>query len=551
MNSFVFKKTSTYADTLQAIGLADLLNELCGDVPEISDQGTGFQITIKNSRAEEWRAPLPGYPYIWDSKKERKPPAGNCLDYRAEVRKRDAARETSPTGKARREIKAKLREQGVELPVTAKPELGLATILASMRKGWEGDRQLYRWLMEDRPRALRWTKHKLGLDASAIRNPKWSNTQFLNPITGKGVHSPKTVARAANAINKALSDPFEDWLKLRAAFIAMLAYREGDNFKLFVLEPAQAKPTAIAEIATELRRLNLWGGVRLDIDAVLRCTGELIRHSDVMANGPLLLKSRRPRDVISGLRQAYFRSLGTAAALMNDALFPLPDWFVINTRDDAARMLDIIDEFIGPRDKPGGGCLSSLQERNSDDHCTLRYFRDWLTSGHLKDLLSFHSAFAAHVISKRVRREWVRPFSTVNLTFLLSKRYSMREIVSNTGFLSIARAIRNATIYSVGDNAPSQLDTRFGLAQEWKQKLRAGKAEFLGAVAEFVQQYNWDVINRFKRQYHVIQTQDLDELGRLLESEYGVEAVGLLLLAYGYAQAPKGEPRLHVQGGNE
>ncbi len=70
-------------------------------------------------------------------------------------------------------------------------------------------------------------------------------------------------------------------------------------------------------------------------------------------------------------------------------------------------------------------------------------------------------------------------------------------------------------------------------------------------MAEFVQQYNWDVINRFKRQYHVIQTQDLDELGRLLESEYGVEAVGLLLLAYGYAQAPKGEPRLHVQGGNE
>ena len=347
-------------------------------------------------------------------------------------------------------------------------------------------------------------KHKLGLDSSGIPDPNWSNTQFLNPITGKGIHSPKTVARAANAINAALSDPFEDWLKLRAAFIAMVAYRDGDDFKLFVLEPAQAKPTAIAEIATELRRLNLWGGVRLDIHAVLRCTAELIRHSDVMADGPALLKNRRPRDVIAGLRQAYFKSLGTAAALMNEALFPLPDWFAIDTPEDAGRMLDIIEEFIGLPDRPGG-CLGSLQEKNSDDYGTLQQFRDWLTSGRLQDLLSFHAAFAAHLLPKRARREWVRPFSTENLTFLFSTRYSMNEIVTNTGFLSIARAIRNATIYSVGDNAPSQLTTRFGLAQEWKQKLRAGKAEFFGAVAEFVQQYNWEVINRFKRQYHVIQ----------------------------------------------
>src|SRR5207245_9577568 len=110
--------------------------------------------------------------------------------------------------------------------------------------------------------------------------PAWSNTQFLNPITGKGVHSTKTVARAPNAINVALSDPFEDWLKFRAAFVAMLPYRDGDDFKLFVLEPALAAPTMLKEIAAGLRRLNLWGGVRLDIHAVLRCTEELISHSD-------------------------------------------------------------------------------------------------------------------------------------------------------------------------------------------------------------------------------------------------------------------------------
>lgn len=382
----------------------------------------------------------------------------------------------------------------------------------------------------------------MGLDMAGLPDPNWSNTQFLNPITGKGVHSPKTIARTANAINAALSDPFEDWLKVRAAFIAMLAYRDGDDFKLFVLEPANAKPTAIAEIAVELRKLNLSGGVKLDIHAVLRCTAELIRRSDVMATGPIYLKNRRPRDVIAGLRQAYFKSLGTSAALMNDTLFPLPDWFSLDTPEDAVRMLDIIEEFIGPRERPGG-CLASLQEQNSDDCRVLQQFRDWLNSGILQDLLTFHASFAAQLLARRARRDWARPFSTENLGFLLSRRYAMNEIVTNAGFQSIARAIRNSTIYSVSDGAPSQLSTRFGLAQEWKQKLRAGKAEFLGAVAEFVQQYNWEVINRFKRQYHVIQTQDLDELARLLESDYGTEAVGLLLLAYGYAQAPRTEAR--------
>lgn len=552
MSLSIPKKTGTYADTLQAIGLADLLYELSGELPEIIDQGCDFKISTKQWEPGEWCAPTPGYPYIWDSKKEPKPPSGPFLDYRSEVKKRDILREAlkSAAAQNRARIKNKLQEQGLEMPEAPKPELALATILASMRKNWEGDRQLYRWLTEDAPRALSWTKHKLGLDGSPTDDPKWSNTQFLNPTTGKGVHSPKTTARAPNAINPALTDPFEDWLKFRASFIAMLAYRNGDDFKLFVLEPALATSAMLAEIATDLRTLNLWGGVRLDIHAVLRCTEELILHSDLVGGGSAHLRGRTPRDLISGLRQAYFKSLGTAAALMNEALLPLPDWFNIRNRDDAEKMLAIIEEFIG---QPGkAGCLAILQENHSDEGATLQQFRDWLATGSLHDFLSFHAEFAVHLMHKRDQQEWTRPFSTENLTFLLSKeKYSMNEIVTNPGFLSIARAIRNATIYSVGDRAV-EINTRFGLAQEWKQKLRSGKAEFIGAVADFVQQYNWEVINRLKRKYHVVGTTDLDELSRLIDLPgVGVETVGLLLLAYGYAQAPKTEAKIPAAGGNE
>lgn len=544
MNLSIPKKTGTYADTLQAIGLADLIWELCNESTVIVDQGSEYEISVKEWNPEAWRAPNPGYPYIWDSKKEQKPPLGEILDYRQELEKRDAVREISKLkAAARRKIKEQLQDQGIDEAEPPRPELALATILASMRKGWDGDRQLYRWLTEDRERGLRWIKHKLGTGTSQEDDPKWSNTQFLNPITGKGIHSPKTIARAANAINAALTDPFEDWLKLRAIFKAMLAYRDGDDFKFFVLEPARASPAMLAEITSAVRKLNLWGGVKLDIEAMLECTRMLINHSDVMANGPIKLKGRTPRDIISGLQQSYFKSLGTAAALMNDALFPLPAWFSIENLNEGNKMLDIIGELIGEADKQG--CLSSLQESHSDEGSTLQLCRDWLATGRLNDLLSFHASFATYVMQKRSRQEWVRPFFTENLTFLLSRGYSMDDIVTNRGFLSIAHAIRNATIYSIGKNAPVEINTHFGLAQKWKQKLRSGDTEFITAVADFVQQYNWEVIDGHERKgrprYHTIDTSDLDELSQLIKS-HGAETVGLLLLAYGYAQAAKTKP---------
>ncbi|HLJ28574.1 MAG TPA: hypothetical protein VKY85_17840 [Candidatus Angelobacter sp.] len=542
------KKTGTYADALHAIGASDLLHELCGELPQIIDQGSEFKVVVAEKRSpQRWPSPSPGYPYIWDSQKEQKPPTGDVLDYRAEIDRRNAMREFSKQatkGKTRKQVAAQMQQHDVEKPAGPKPELVIASMLASMRKGWSGDRQLYRWLTEDPSRALAWTKFRLNVASDRVPDPSWSNTQFLNPITGKGVHSAKTVAKAANAINSELVDPFEDWLRLRACFKAMLAYRDGDDFKFFVIEPTDIAHTAIERVIAKVRDLSLWGGVRLDILAVLRATETLIGHSEFMPQGSIPIKGKSPRKVIAGFCQAYFKSLGTAAALMNNALLPFPDWFDLHTSNDALQMLMLIKEFIGSQDHPG--CLNSLDEKHSDDGAILQQFRNWLNSGELVDFLSFTVAFALHLMQRRARQEWARPFSTENLTFLLSRGYNMNEIVSNPGFLSIARAVRNATIYSVGDGSVD-IETRFGLAQKWKQKLKGGDSEFLGAVGEFIQDYNWEVIHRRNRKYHVISTTDLDQLAQLIQG-HGAETVGLLLLAYGYAQAPKAEPKVSAQG---
>ena len=242
--------------------------------------------------------------------------------------------------------------------------------------------------------------------------------------------------------------------------------------------------------------------------------------------------------MIAGLRQAYFKSLGTAAALMNDAFLPLPNWFVIGTDEDAKAYLNIIDEV-----SIKGGCLNSLQDKNSDDGRVLQQYREWLLSGELADLLEFHYRFTLHLMQRLSRNDWARPFGTENLSTLLIKAYEeefhVTEIIENPGFQSVARALRNATIYAL--TVPNlKREVRFGIAQRWKQKMKAGNEEFAAAVAEFVQEYNWETAHRLKGKGHSVTTEELDDVLHLIH-ERKAELVGALLLAYGYARAPKVE----------
>jgi hypothetical protein len=531
------KKTGTYAETLEAIGLAGALREVGFTGVTVTDEGCRFRIHSANEPTAGWACSVePGYPYVWRKAKEaRKPAVPWVVDYEAGRETRDAAR------KAGNKSKGKLLAQDIEnLPEVA-PEIGAAAILESMRKGWESDRDLAKWVAANPREAADWIRFRIGSGgAPPAKPPLVSNTQILNPISGKGVSAAKTEIRSAGSIPGQLIDPFSEWMKLRGLWEGMLLYRSDEDFKFFVIEPAEITADRISGIRAELAKLNLWGGVRLDIFAELECARLLIEHSDAMqgASGWCSLLGRTPRHVVAGLRQAYFKSLGTAAALMNDAFLPLPAWFPIHGKADSEAYLEIIKEAIGT-----GGCLKSLQEKNSDDGFVLQQYREWLLTGDLSALLGFHYSFALHLIRRFGRNEWARPFGTENLSTLLTKTYEEEHqvtgIIEDPGFQSVARALRNATIYAL--TLPNmKREVRFGIAQKWKQKMKAGDAEMATAIAEFVQDYNWETVHKLKGKGHVVTTDELDSLLRLITPERA-ELVGALLLAYGYARAPKVE----------
>ena len=536
MDWWIEKKTGAYAETLEAVGVASAARELGFCAVRVTDQGSQFHIHTGGDPTTSRPSSLSaGYPYIWEKSKEPQRPVIPFLDYEGEREKRDAAKKRS------KKAKAALDSQEIDMAPEARPELNVATILASMRKGWNGDRDLANWVQTHPEQAVNWVLFRLDLGGQLPENrPDVSNTQILNPISGKGVHAGKTEIRSAGSISGQLLDAFSEWMKMRGLWTAMLLYRSDDDFKFFVIEPADIAVDELEGIRVDLQRLNLWGGVRLDIYSALHCTRILIQRSDAVQDGPGATKllGRRPRAVIAGLRQAYFKSLGTAAALMNDAFLPLPDWFAIGNIDDARAYVSIIDEVSAK-----GGCLNSLQDKNSDDGQVLQRYREWLLSGELWDLLEFHYRFALHLVQRLSRNEWARPFGAENLSTLLTKAYEeefhVTEIIEDPGFQSVARALRNATVYAL--TLPNlRREVRFGIAQKWKQKMKAGNEEFAAAVADFVQDYNWETAHRLKGKGHSVTTEELDSLVHLIQKRSS-ELVGALLLAYGYARAPKVE----------
>ncbi|MBT9173034.1 MAG: hypothetical protein DDT21_01424 [Syntrophomonadaceae bacterium] len=560
----VTKKTQTYADTMTAVGLASLLAELTNSDFVIQDRGAVYLLEGPDLPSPaDWVLIEPGYPYIY-LLKDGKRPAGWVVDYEQEREKDKQHREfRKAAGKKREKLEQLLREQGEEGPPPPVPELKLAVFLASMRKGWASDKSLYEWITEDQTRATAWVAQNLthyhynGKDyiGEIVKDPPVSNSQVFNPIAGKGIHRPKPDSTTPASISDEVIEPFAEWLKFRGSYRVMLPYRSGGDFKVFVIEPADIKLNLLTKLYHGLRGLDLWGGIKLDIDSALRLTELLITHSDVLG-GNISLYRKRPAEVVKGLHQAYFQSLGTAAALMNYSFLALPSWFCVEGQEDAKNYLALIKAFIGHKERDGvTGCLRSLSEERSGDIPVLQQFRKWLMTGTLKEYLEFCYRFSLHQMERMSKDEWIASQSTANLNIIFERGYNMLDIIQTKGFQSVARALREATIYALAAQKQKRTrDVHFGLSQKWKQKIKGGNEEFTAALCEFVQQYNWESenidVNKKESvawKQHKVNAAELGELINLINSR-GAELVGMLLLAYGYARTLKADTAAPEQG---
>jgi len=530
------KKTGTYADSLCAVGYASLLAELRDSSSNIEDVGHSYRVICEEGTPpEDWKPPSPGFLYIWRRKKGLRPLGSQVMDYEQEQALAEAAKKSRSIAKAKKKVIEALEEASDVAVPANDPEYRFAAIIESMRSSWSSDLALYHWIYENPSACLTAIRARINGDNQKF-DAKWSNSQLLNPSTGKGIHASKTIAKGAGSFT--LTDTFEEWMKVRGLWASMLGFRSGGDFKFFAISPGRITLGHLTKLRNELRDLGMWGIVRLDIEAMLRLLQSLMLHSEYKEKGGIPIQLFTPNQVVQGLQFALFKKLGMGSALMNDSILPLPSWFAVNDGDDVDAYLEICSEPFGS-EKGKYGPLSALKDDHSDDVELLQKYRRWLTSGKLKDLLEFHVSFAPHLL-QRLTAGPAQAFQSQILHLLLLKGYpEVKDIIESPGFQNIARAIRNTTIYAAGMKS-SNRDVRFGFAQKLKQRIKAGDREFLAELSDFVQQQNWEIVHRLKGRGFQIQIadSDLNDIVGLTE-KYHAELVGMLLLAYGFSKADK------------
>lgn len=548
----ISKETNTYADALKALGTATLINEIYnnGSKTIIKDQGYNFIIEVPSAEGlgalDNITRLDAGYPFVKQKDDEKVPSGiGDLFDYP----KNKQIEETyikfgKTTGRKKGKIENEMIDAGMNKPPAADPNLKLHKILASMRKGWKSDKEFYEYFINNREKITRLAVNNLKNLADSCSenccseemNKVVSGSQVLLPIGGKGVNRPKPDSTGKSGHPSDFIDWFSEWMKYRGMYKFLLPYRNGDDFKFFVIIPKDISYNALISITRELFAMNLWGGTKLDIQATLSLAKILIKHSEEYdrEKGAFRMLKRLPNQVIEGLSQAYFKSMGTAASLMNYSFIGLPGWFAIENNETAHFFIEIIEEHEK--------CISSLQENISSDIPLLQEYRNFLSSGDHRYLLDFLSLYGTYIMQCRERNKWAMQFTVQNLRriFMVNKDYS--EIISNEGFLNLASAIRKSTVNAQYRKAQGkrEWDIKYGLAQDWKRVVEQPE-KLVAAIADFVQQYNAENARHAeekKERRNAVTTKDLDQVIDLVKN-YGSYLVGMLLLAYGYARDAK------------
>lgn len=568
------RASGSYADTLAAVGLADLVADLSsGSGAEIvvRDQGGSFGIDISpalDTDTVRKSSIQPGFPFLLLKAGDPRAPslATSVFDYEAERARETQVREAAKKA-ASRKAKKLAGDQGLYDSVPIDPDLAAFKIYNSMRMGSDTYNQLHFALRQapslssivaNRLEALA-SGHPPGPSSSeeADLAKAASNLQFWNPSGGKGVARPKPDGTGLGQLSDKLVDWFIEWMRFRALRTALLAYRIDDDFKVYVLTPGDIPVRLLREVRYELLRRNMWGSIKLDILTLLSTAEILVQRSpaaDAAAAGDPLRRflGQPPATVIRGFSTAYFKSLGSATATMNISSLGLPGWFPIDTPERVEQWLSILDEYRRR--------LAGFVEDHSDHVGPLLAFRDFVSGGTLREGLEFFGRYATLLVPPS---DHLIPLTINNMRRVVmsyeDESPGLTAIIENDGFLSLARAIRTCTINAHYHKAqldrhartdPLRVEIRYGLAQDWRRVVDR-EDEFVQKLADFVASFNAEAARHYEKNdpsVTPVSARDLASVLRLIEATQKKKPglVGRLLIAFGYAsdwrQPPTGGP---------
>lgn len=437
------KKTGTYADALAVVGLERLLDLLGARRARIKDQGGFYELIFTRTvNLEELEYGVvhedPGYRYI--KLKENSPSPPNHLDYPAgrerllnfrELRKSLGDRPTDEQREQLRQVEPDPRWYLYQNTNVLKGFGPYSKLHEEITKSEQG---AFATTLRGKLAALAFGDNASeGKEAFKRKIPA---VQVFTPSVGKGVNVAKTAGVKAAGLPDNFVDWFDEYLKYLGLERVANARVVGDDIKLFAITPGNITAMTLDRISEEFFRLGLpWSSAQIDIQGSLGLAEALVVQ---LTRGSWEAFDRTPRDYLSGLQTAYFKSLGSARALANTGFIGLPGWFPV-TEENADDWMEILEEHRK--------VLVLLNEDRSEEADLLLLYRDFLSATDERTLLEFLASYASHVVRSRERKRFVRQFTTKNLRRLLvSLPSGFKEIVDDPGFRAVAGAIRRSTV---------------------------------------------------------------------------------------------------------
>jgi hypothetical protein len=553
---YIYKKTGTYSETLEAFGLANLINEILqrsnigGRKITIENQDSCYKISSNKEITEETISNLSYFQVFKFIKKEinQELPNGitDYFDYpknkatQDEYKERYKQIDKLKTEAEKKEAKKNLNEEKLsEFGKKIDPEFDVYREI--IKNPYNSFSNQFINLHSEQTHFPLLIKEILNLYSQKIstkRNfklidEKPTAQQLYNPNQGKGLNK-------AKANNASMGNMDSVWisetLKISGALSMMICQfvKVGSSYdlKIFVPEFNETSFSEAKELILDFKKyLKSASPIKLDILNSLNFTTKFILNTPEYRG--------KVKKTINGFHSVYQKDLGNNKAVANISFIGTPDFVEYDNQEEARNWIEILEQQKN--------IISNIDEQG-DSIQALQLYRNFLGStgnNALEYFAKFSYWYSSYLMQNLTKgNKYVRTFKIEHLNkFYNYMGNTLSEIIQNDGFKSVAAAIRKSTVslqYTPKDQR--KFEIRYGLAQQLQNKSKS-KEDLATFIGEFIGTYNAETgrnaeKNGGKAFRSNVKDVELIKFYELLDFN-SPRLIGALLASYGFALSVK------------
>ncbi len=559
---FINKKSNTYAETLEAYGLAHLIDEILtrANTPnrkvEISDKGLYYHIKPSQLITEEMLSSISYFQVIkfLKNKTDTIVPediGNNYYDYPNQKKEFDDIKEERNKISTDKKMKPEeKKEKLLALKKQFESEFGkkldeafdvYKNMVGNPYTGYikahsilHNNQQHFKNLLKEILNFYSYTPNSAPKIKRGFKiDEKLTAQQLYSPNQGKGLNQYK-----ANNVNMTNLDSYwvQELMKIAGALQMMICQfvKVGSSYdlKIFVPEFKHILWSKSKELMLEFKRnLKSVSPVKLDILNILNFSINFIQRSPEFTG--------KLKNTVNGFHSVYQKDLGQNKAVANIAFLEIPDFIEIKDQNTSNNWIEILNSQKS--------IINAIKEQGDALQGLLTY-RTFLSGGDLKSFFKFCTWYSVYLMQALGKEQYyVKPFKieTLNLFYMNmdNENLNLSEIIANEGFKAVAQAIRKSTVslqYTPKD--ARKFDIRYGLAQELQNKSKS-KTDLATFIGEFIATYNAETAkvaekNGGKSFRANVKSEELSQFYALLD-KHPSRLIGALLASYGFALKSK------------